>query len=433
LKDPDGEDVDVHTYMSMIGSLMYLTSLRPDIMFAVCACARFQVTPTASNLHAVNRIFRYLKSKTHLGLWYPKDLPFNLVAYLDSDYAGASLDRKSTIGGVNTPRCDEDRIEIMELMVNDVIRLQALIDRKKVIITKDTVRQAPYLDGAESIDCLPNEEIFAELARMGYEKPSSKLTFYTAFFSARWKVGKGFFRVNTPLFKGMLVQQQATNDVDDVVTDDVIADVVAKDVVEPTIPSSTPTTPPPPQELPSTSQVAPTPPLSPIAQPSSPPKQPQPSQSTTISMVVDIDVDKDVTLEEVDAVKDAKVVKDVKVTEDDDKPEPAKLKEVIEVVTTTKLMIEVVTAAATTIVIAPITATTINATPRVARRRNGVVIRDPEENATPSTIVHSEPKSKDKGKGILVQEPKPFKKQAQIEQDDAYARELEAELNKNIN
>nr|GFB91308.1 hypothetical protein [Tanacetum cinerariifolium] len=96
LKDPDGKDVDVHTYRSMIGSLIYLTSLRPDIMFAVCACARFQVTSKASHLHAVKRIFRYLKGKPHLGLWYPKDSPFNLVAYSDSDYAGASLDRKST-------------------------------------------------------------------------------------------------------------------------------------------------------------------------------------------------------------------------------------------------------------------------------------------------------------------------------------------------
>nr|GEV61176.1 ribonuclease H-like domain-containing protein [Tanacetum cinerariifolium] len=63
LKDPDGEDVDVHTYGSMIGSLMYLTSSRPDIMFAVCTCAHFQVTPKASYLHAVKRIFRYLKGK----------------------------------------------------------------------------------------------------------------------------------------------------------------------------------------------------------------------------------------------------------------------------------------------------------------------------------------------------------------------------------
>nr|GEV66964.1 uncharacterized mitochondrial protein AtMg00810-like [Tanacetum cinerariifolium] len=99
LKDPDGEDVDVHTYSSMIGSLMYLTSSRPDIMFVVCVCARFQVTPKALHLHAVKRIFRYLKGKPHLGLWYPKDLPFDLVAYSDSDYAGASLDKKSTTRG----------------------------------------------------------------------------------------------------------------------------------------------------------------------------------------------------------------------------------------------------------------------------------------------------------------------------------------------
>nr|GEV14062.1 putative ribonuclease H-like domain-containing protein [Tanacetum cinerariifolium] len=99
LKDPDGEDVGVHTYRSMIGSLMYLTSSRPDIMFAVCVCVRFQVTPKASQLYAVKRIFRYQKGKPHLGLWYPKDSPFDLVAYSDSDYAGASLDRKSTTEG----------------------------------------------------------------------------------------------------------------------------------------------------------------------------------------------------------------------------------------------------------------------------------------------------------------------------------------------
>nr|GEW50096.1 putative ribonuclease H-like domain-containing protein [Tanacetum cinerariifolium] len=105
LKDPDGEDIDVHTYRSMIGSLMYLTSSRPDIMFVVCACARFQVTPKASHLHAVKRIFRYLKGKPHLGLWYPNDSPFDLVTYSDSDYAGASLDRKSTTGGCQFLGC----------------------------------------------------------------------------------------------------------------------------------------------------------------------------------------------------------------------------------------------------------------------------------------------------------------------------------------
>ncbi|GJZ91217.1 putative ribonuclease H-like domain-containing protein [Tanacetum coccineum] len=98
LKDEDGEEVDVHLYRSMIGSLMYLTYLRPDIMFAVCACARYQVNPKVSH-HVVKRIFRYLKGQPKLGLWYPKDSPFDFVAYTDCDYAGASLDRKSTTRG----------------------------------------------------------------------------------------------------------------------------------------------------------------------------------------------------------------------------------------------------------------------------------------------------------------------------------------------
>ncbi|GJZ22953.1 hypothetical protein Tco_0559992 [Tanacetum coccineum] len=99
LKDVEAEDVDVYLYRSMIRSLMYLTASRPDIMLAVCACARFQVKPKISHLYAVKRIFRYLKGQPKLGLWYPKDSPFDLEAYTDSDYADASLDRKSTTGG----------------------------------------------------------------------------------------------------------------------------------------------------------------------------------------------------------------------------------------------------------------------------------------------------------------------------------------------
>ncbi|GJS96120.1 putative ribonuclease H-like domain-containing protein [Tanacetum coccineum] len=97
-QDEDGKEVDVHLYRLMIGSLMYLTSSRPDIMFAMCACARYQVNPKVSHLHAVKRIFRYLKGQLKLSLRYPKDSPFDLVAYTDSDYAGGSLDRKSTTG-----------------------------------------------------------------------------------------------------------------------------------------------------------------------------------------------------------------------------------------------------------------------------------------------------------------------------------------------
>nr|GEZ42828.1 hypothetical protein [Tanacetum cinerariifolium] len=121
----------------------------------------------------------------------------------------------------------------------------------------------------------------------------------------------------------------------------------------------------------------------------------------------------------------------------DDEVEPAELKEVVEVVTIAKLITEVVTAASATITAAapqPTTtaAPTLTTAPSAAIRRKRVVIRDPEETATPSTIIHFEGKSKDKGKGILVEEPKPLKKQAQIEQDEADARKLEAMLNKNI-
>ncbi|GJU75404.1 putative ribonuclease H-like domain-containing protein [Tanacetum coccineum] len=99
IKDEKDENVDVHLYRSMIGSVMYLTASRPDIMFVVCVCARFQVTPKTLHIHVVKRIFRYLKGQPKLGLWYPRDSPFDLDAFSDSDYVGASLDRKSTTRG----------------------------------------------------------------------------------------------------------------------------------------------------------------------------------------------------------------------------------------------------------------------------------------------------------------------------------------------
>nr|GEU89663.1 ribonuclease H-like domain-containing protein [Tanacetum cinerariifolium] len=350
LKDPDGEDVDVHTYISMIGSLMYLTSSRPDIMFAACACARFQVTPKALHLHEIKRIFRYLKGKPHLGLWYPKDLPFNLVAYSDSNYAGASFDRKSTTGGcqffgcrliswqckkqtvVATSSTEAEYVAAASCYAQVLWFHNQLLDYgKKVIITEATVRESLRLDDAESIDCLPNEDIFTELSRMGDSE------------------------VETPLFEGMIVAQQADDVVDEVAVGVDVDDVPAADV-EPILPLPTPITQPPPQqqELPSTSQ------------------------------------GKEIREEEqVESVW----VKEIK---------EAKLQEVIEVVTTAKLMTEVVTAAATTItVVAPIIVATIITAPSAARIRKGVVIRDPEETATSLTIIHTEPKSKDKGKRIM--------------------------------
>ncbi|GJW44005.1 retrovirus-related pol polyprotein from transposon TNT 1-94 [Tanacetum coccineum] len=97
-KDEECESVDSTKYRGMIGSLLYLTASRPDIMFSVCLCARFQEAPKTSHLEVVKRIFRYIKGTTHLGLWYPKGTGIETVVYADSDHAGDYVDRKSTSG-----------------------------------------------------------------------------------------------------------------------------------------------------------------------------------------------------------------------------------------------------------------------------------------------------------------------------------------------
>nr|GFA60853.1 putative reverse transcriptase, RNA-dependent DNA polymerase [Tanacetum cinerariifolium] len=98
-KDEPDDAANVHLNRSMIGSLMYLTAFRPDIMFAVSACSRHQVTPMTSHLNAVKKIFKYLKGQPNLGLWHPRDSSFQLEAYSDSDYAGSHGDRKSITCG----------------------------------------------------------------------------------------------------------------------------------------------------------------------------------------------------------------------------------------------------------------------------------------------------------------------------------------------
>nr|GFC29976.1 hypothetical protein [Tanacetum cinerariifolium] len=114
--------------------------------------------------------------------------------------------------------------------VNDVMRLQTLVDKKKVVVTEATIRDALRLDDAEGVECLPNEEIFAELARMGYEKPSTKLTakrtswnvFSLSMASAVicLSSGKGFFGVETSLFERMVVAQEVAEGDDDEVHDE---------------------------------------------------------------------------------------------------------------------------------------------------------------------------------------------------------------------
>nr|GEU80092.1 copia protein [Tanacetum cinerariifolium] len=97
-KDDEADSMDSSKYQGMIGSLLYLTASRPDIMFSVCLCARFQENPKTTHLEAVKRIFRYIKGTTHLGLWYPKETERETIVYVDSDHAGDYVVRKSTSG-----------------------------------------------------------------------------------------------------------------------------------------------------------------------------------------------------------------------------------------------------------------------------------------------------------------------------------------------
>nr|GEY27764.1 hypothetical protein [Tanacetum cinerariifolium] len=186
LKDEEAMDVDVHLYRSMIGSLTYLTASRPDIMFAVCACARFQVTPKVSHLHAVKRIFRYLKGQPKLGLWYLRDLPFDLEVFSDSDYAGAIVANSTTEAEyVAAANCCRQMAFVMKLefklvveqrlvlngcldwvetaakneiqdsakvkTVNEDVQIRALIDGKKIIVTEASIRCDLQLQDDEEV------------------------------------------------------------------------------------------------------------------------------------------------------------------------------------------------------------------------------------------------------------------------------------------
>ena len=97
-KDENDKKIDEKLYRGMIGSLLYLTASRPDIMFSVCICARFQSCPKESHLVAVKRIFRYLIETHDLGIFYPRGVAFELNGFSDADYAGCRIDRKSTSG-----------------------------------------------------------------------------------------------------------------------------------------------------------------------------------------------------------------------------------------------------------------------------------------------------------------------------------------------
>ncbi|GJT21787.1 retrovirus-related pol polyprotein from transposon TNT 1-94 [Tanacetum coccineum] len=97
-EDLQGTPFDATLYRGMIESLMYLTSSRPDLIYAVCLCARYQAKPTKKHLNVVNQIFRYQKGTINMGLWYPKDTGMSLTAYSDADHTGCQDTRRGTSG-----------------------------------------------------------------------------------------------------------------------------------------------------------------------------------------------------------------------------------------------------------------------------------------------------------------------------------------------
>ncbi|GJX17231.1 retrovirus-related pol polyprotein from transposon TNT 1-94 [Tanacetum coccineum] len=97
-EDLQGTPVDATLYCGMIRSLMYMTSNRPDLIYVVCLCAKYQAKPTKKHLNAVKRIFRYLKGTINMGLWYSKDTGMSLTAYSDADHTGCQDTRRSTSG-----------------------------------------------------------------------------------------------------------------------------------------------------------------------------------------------------------------------------------------------------------------------------------------------------------------------------------------------
>nr|GFC43085.1 uncharacterized mitochondrial protein AtMg00810-like [Tanacetum cinerariifolium] len=99
-EDKEGKAVDPSHYRGMIGTLFYLTSSKPDLQFAICMCTRYQARPTEKHVHAVKRIFRYLRGTVNRGLWYPKDSSVALTSFADADHTGCEDTRQSTSGSV---------------------------------------------------------------------------------------------------------------------------------------------------------------------------------------------------------------------------------------------------------------------------------------------------------------------------------------------
>nr|GEV66265.1 putative reverse transcriptase domain, ribonuclease H-like domain protein [Tanacetum cinerariifolium] len=197
LKDEEAKDVDVHLYKSMNGSLMYLTAYRPDIMFTVYACARFQVTPKFLHLQAVKRMFRYLKGGCQflgkrLISWQCKKQTVvanlttkveyvaaanccgqkptefegfeQIIDFLNACYVKYALTVNPT---VYTSCIEQFWASVKVENVNGEAQIQALVDKKKVIITEALIRRDLRFEGKGRVDCLSNEVIFEQLTLMG--------------------------------------------------------------------------------------------------------------------------------------------------------------------------------------------------------------------------------------------------------------------------
>ncbi|GKA97488.1 putative ribonuclease H-like domain-containing protein, partial [Tanacetum coccineum] len=371
LKDEDGEEVDVHLYRSMIGSLMYLTSSRPDIMFAVCACARYQVNPKLSHLYVVKRIFRYLKGQPKLGLYYPKDLPFDLVAYTDSDYAGASLDRKSTIGGCQFLRC----------------RLISWQCKKQTVVAKFTT-EAEYVVASSCCGQAPQSSVPSDPTNRAdeaiTEEPSMQLEELMDFYTKLEKKGGSRTHKLKRLYK---IGRSAK--------------VVSSDEAS---------------------------------------LGDQEDASKQGRKIDDIDADAEITLVDEthgrhndDLMFDTGFLNNEEVFTGQDMAE----KEVStadpvttagEVVTTANVEVSTASPTAATITNVELTLAQTLAELKSARpKTKGVVMQEPSESTTTTTIP-----SKDKGKGIMVEEPLKMKKKDQISFDEQEAIRLQAKFDEEV-
>ncbi|GKA65372.1 uncharacterized mitochondrial protein-like protein [Tanacetum coccineum] len=215
VKDADADDVDEHLYRSMIGSLMYLTASRPDIMFAVCACARFQVSPKTSSI-SVKEFLDTSRQKPSLVFGYSKDSPLEnrvilgkckkqcgchlelklnmcaasccgqIIDFVSRSHIYYALTKKPEVC-VSFIKQFWRTAEILMLILVPSDSRFFTIDGHSLSITEGSLRRHLKLDDQDGITSLPTTEIFAQLALMGYATDSDKLTFQKGAFSPQWR------------------------------------------------------------------------------------------------------------------------------------------------------------------------------------------------------------------------------------------------------